>query len=49
MNRNSGRLMLEIRRSRGGLVALVVLVAITFGAAIVLINGLEVTLAWDST
>jgi virulence factor Mce-like protein len=49
MNRNTGRLLLEVRRSWGGLVALAVLVAMTLGAAIVLVGGLQISLPWDDT
>jgi len=49
MRLGGGRMMLEIRRSRGGFVALLVLLAATIGAVIVLANGLRLNMPWDST
>jgi virulence factor Mce-like protein len=49
MRIGSGRLALEIRRSRGGLAALVALFAITVGAIVVIANGLRLNMPWDST
>ena len=49
MRIDRGRLALEIRRSRGGLVALIALFAITVGAIVVIANGLRLNMPWDST
>jgi phospholipid/cholesterol/gamma-HCH transport system substrate-binding protein len=49
MNRNQSRLMIELRRARGGLIALAVLVAMALVAVVVLIGGLEISLPWDDT
>jgi ABC-type transporter Mla subunit MlaD len=49
VSRNSGRLALELRRSRRGLVALAVLLTATVIAAVVLANGLQITFPWDNS
>ena len=49
MKLRSGRMALEIRRSRGGFAALLALIAITVGAVIVISNGLRLNFPWDST
>jgi ABC-type transporter Mla subunit MlaD len=49
MKLRGGRLALEIRRSRGGFIAVIALVAVTVGAAIVIAGGLRLNWPWDST
>jgi ABC-type transporter Mla subunit MlaD len=49
MKLRGGRLGLEIRRSRKGFVALLALIALAVGAAIVISNGLRLNFPWDST
>jgi ABC-type transporter Mla subunit MlaD len=49
MKLDSGRIGLEIRRSRGGFIALLGLIAITIGAVVVISNGLRLNFPWDST
>ncbi len=49
MKLGGGRLALEIRRSRGGFAAVLVLIAGTIGAIVVLANGLRLNFPWDST
>jgi virulence factor Mce-like protein len=44
-----GRFLLEVKRSRGGFAALIVLLAITIVAVVVLANGLRLNMPWDST
>src|SRR5258708_5649700 len=49
MRIDTGRLGLEIRRSRGGFVAMLVLFALAIAAAVVIANGLRLNMPWDST
>src|SRR5579859_8025797 len=49
MKLDTGRLALEIRRSRKGFAAMLVLVAITVAAIVVIANGLRLNMPWSST
>ena len=46
---NRDRMMLEMRRARGGLAALLGLVVLSIGAAAVIANGLRLNLPWSDT
>lgn len=48
-NRSSSRLRIELRRARGGMISLVVLVALALISLVVVVNGVQITLPWDST
>jgi virulence factor Mce-like protein len=43
------RMLLEIRRARGGFLALIALIALAVGAAVIIGNGLRLNLPWQST
>jgi phospholipid/cholesterol/gamma-HCH transport system substrate-binding protein len=47
--RPRSRLAIELERSRGGLIALAVLIVMVVVALVVLISGLQVSLPWDNT
>ncbi len=49
MRINRGRMALEIKRARGGFLALLVLVALTIGAVAVIADGLRLNMPWADT
>jgi virulence factor Mce-like protein len=49
MKIDRGRLALEIKRARGGFIALLVLLALTIGAIAVIANGLRLNMPWSNT